>query len=775
MSNAAEPSADGRRGQRAARWGWGIGGLALAGVALVITFVLSFGSTGESFYEREFAWLFWINVAIATLLLGVVGYVVTRLVGRARAGRFGSRLLIKLAGILALVGVLPGAVIYTLSWQFAERSIASWFDVRVAQALDAGVALGRGTLDTLKADLVAKARVAAARLAEQPGAPSPLVLERLREQLGVEELSLVTEGGQTLVATTTARRADLAADRPPPALLRQAREAAVASQIDGLEEGSAGARIRVLAAVPNNEIALRATEGRFLWLTQPLPPALAANALAVQAAYSEYQQRALAREALRRMYLGTLTLALVLAVFGGVLLAIVLGNQITRPLLLLADGVREVAAGNLQARPVFPSADELGGLTRSFAAMTQQVADARSQVERGIVQLEAARTRLQTILDNLTPGVIVLDREGRIDTANPGATRILRLGAGELSGRPLAEAMPQGGFAQAVLARFEVLASSPEAAEHERWQDSFTLEGGAGGGATLLVRGAQLPGQARLLVFDDITDIVSAQRAQAWGEVARRLAHEIKNPLTPIQLSAERLQLKLEPRLQGADQAMLVRSVATIVDQVEALKRLVDEFRDYARLPSAQPLPLALNGLVADVLGLYGQDQEQQRLGAQLAEGLPDILGDATQLRQVVHNLVQNALESVGDRPEGRVTLRTEAARDDTGQPTAVRLVVEDNGPGFDAAVLQRAFEPYMTTKPRGTGLGLAMVKKIADEHRARVALRNRRADEHPDSAVIGARVSISFFALAPAAAQVVSAPARPEPQRQPPTPSGQT
>jgi nitrogen fixation/metabolism regulation signal transduction histidine kinase len=225
MNASFEPAeGGGRRGRGAGRWGWVVGVLALAGVVLVITFVLSFGSTGESFYEREFAWLFWINVAIAALLLGVVGYVVARLVTRVRAGRFGSRLLIKLAGILTLVGVLPGAVVYTVSWQFAERSIASWFDVRVAQALDAGVALGRDTLDTLKSDLAGKARVAAARLAEQGSASGPLALERLREQLGVEELALVDEGGQWLLSSA-ARRGELAIERPPAMLLRQARAA----------------------------------------------------------------------------------------------------------------------------------------------------------------------------------------------------------------------------------------------------------------------------------------------------------------------------------------------------------------------------------------------------------------------------------------------------------------------------------------------------------------------------------------------------------------------
>jgi nitrogen fixation/metabolism regulation signal transduction histidine kinase len=270
-----------------------------------------------------------------------------------------------------------------------------------------------------------------------------------------------------------------------------------------------------------------------------------------------------------------------------------------------------------------------------------------------------------------------------------------------------------------------------------------------------------LPGDARLLVFDDITEVVSAQRAQAWAEVARRLAHEIKNPLTPIQLSAERLQHKLASKLEGADQVMLVRGVGVIVDQVEAMKQLVNEFRDYARLPSAQLHPLALNGLALDVASLYGQAQEQGQLTLSLGADLPDILGDAAQLRQVIHNLVQNALDAVSSREAPQVVLATEAVRGEAdGAVTAVRLSVVDNGPGFDEQVLRRAFEPYVTTKPRGTGLGLAVVKKIADEHRARVRLRNRHEGDVPDAPVTGARVSISFFALAQSPAR--DAPLRP-------------
>jgi nitrogen fixation/metabolism regulation signal transduction histidine kinase len=269
----------------------------------------------------------------------------------------------------------------------------------------------------------------------------------------------------------------------------------------------------------------------------------------------------------------------------------------------------------------------------------------------------------------------------------------------------------------------------------------------------LLVRGATLPNEARLMVFDDITEVVSAQRSAAWSEVARRLAHEIKNPLTPIQLSAERLQHKLQSKLQGHDEALLVRSVATIVNQVQSMKQLVNEFRDYARLPAAQLAPLDLNALVAEVLALYGQAQEQGLLQTQLSAGLPPIMGDATQLRQVVHNLVQNALDAVADKPSGLVRVATSAALGESGELRAVRLTVIDNGPGFAENVLQRAFEPYITTKSKGTGLGLAVVKKIADEHRATVRIANLHdagAGDGADGAVRGARVSLSFSSFMP-------------------------
>jgi nitrogen fixation/metabolism regulation signal transduction histidine kinase len=738
----------------------------VTGVAGVLGFLLSIGSTTpRGFLERHYNWLFWVNVAVAVVLALVIGVAATRLVLRVRRGKFGSRLLLKLAGILALVGMVPGVLIYTVSYEFVNRSIESWFDVRLASALEAGLNLGRGTLDALVTDVGTKTRDAAQQLADG-GTPQLLALERVREKLGARSVSLVGPNGQILLESGGDARS-LTADRPAATLLRQARTAAVASQIEGLDD-EVGAQqgqalVRALAQLPNIELRLGVGE-RYLMVVQRIPSSVVSNALAVQTASGEYQQRAIERDGLRRMYLGTLTLVLILAVFAALLLAVTLGNQLARPLLLLAEGVREVAQGDLSVKPVFASRDELGGLTRAFADMTGQLADAREQVQRSVTQLESARANLQTILDNLTAGVIVFDSAGRIDTVNPGATRILRLPLSAYAGRLLSDVPQLNEFGRSVAQRFEQYSpvhpgESAEANEPDHWQDAFELQTDPSHEPlTLLVRGAPMPGQARLLVFDDISEVVSAQRSAAWSEVARRLAHEIKNPLTPIQLSAERLQHKLEAKLEGTDQAMLVRSVATIVNQVQAMKQLVNEFRDYARLPSAQLKPLDLNALVGEVLSLYAPQQESGHLHAELAAQLPAIKGDATQLRQVIHNLVQNALDAVQERADGQVWVRTSLTRNEAGLPRSVRLRIVDNGHGFADKVLKRAFEPYVTTKSKGTGLGLAVVKKIADEHGARVGLVNLHPQDadpaDPAAPVIGAQVSISFSNLAPPAAE---------------------
>jgi nitrogen fixation/metabolism regulation signal transduction histidine kinase len=486
-------------------------------------------------------------------------------------------------------------------------------------------------------------------------------------------------------------------------------------------------------------------------VTRALPPNLVANALAVEKANREYQELALGREGLKRMYIGTLTLSLFLAVFGAVLLAVFLGDQIARPLLMLAEGVSQVAAGDLTPKLAMEGNDELVGLTRAFASMTEQVADARQAVQLSMAQVDAARANLQTILDNLTAGVIVMDAQGLIRSFNPGAARILNASLEDFEGKSLADIDGLGEFAAAVQSQFDDFLTQRTEQELDHWQRSFELGSGSNASQgpfdrtlTLVARGAALPANARLLVFDDISDIVSAQRAQAWGEVARRLAHEIKNPLTPIQLSAERLEMKLTGKLATADQAILTKSVKTIVDQVDAMKRLVNDFRDYARLPAAELKPLDLNALVTDVLNLYDSDHLVVPVRLDLDSKCPMVMGDAQQLRQVIHNLLQNAQDAsesdkVKEIEDRSVVIRTQNQR----AAKRVRLSVLDCGGGFPDHILKRAFEPYVTTKSKGTGLGLAVVKKIADEHASRIDIVNRIVE----GVVVGAQVSLSLAA----------------------------
>jgi len=657
------------------------------------------------------------------------------------------------------VGFIPGLLIYVVSYQFVSRSIESWFDVKVEGALDAGLNLGRSTLDALAQDLANKTRAAANQLAEVPDTSAALALDRMREPLSANDVILWTGTGQ-VVASAGQSRMLLSPERPTAQQVRTVRAQRSMAVIEGLEDASPGAvsqaRIKALAVVPGPGLGLLA-EPRVLQVTQSLPPTLVANAMAVQEAYREYQERALARDGLRRMYIGTLTLSLFLAVFGAIFLAVLLGNSLARPLLLLAAGVREVAAGDLSPKPVLLGKDELGGLTRSFAEMTQQLADARAAVEQSMGQVNAARAHLQTILDNLTAGVIVLDEQGRIETANPGATRILRFPLAAYEGRQLSELPGLETFGAAVQNQFDDYMQDRLQHGLDHWQQSFELNAGPSGGPskgdtlTLVARGAEMPSDepgrsSRLLVFDDISEIVSAQRAQAWGEVARRLAHEIKNPLTPIQLSAERLAHKLGDKVGESERALLHKSVRTIVDQVDAMKRLVNEFRDYARLPAADLKPIDLNQVVGDVLHLYVREGESgvgshAPVRAELDPACPKILGDAQQLRQVIHNLLQNAQDATEGAVKREVMIRTQWNESNR----RVRLVVQDTGPGFPEHILKRAFEPYVTTKDKGTGLGLAVVKKIADEHGARIDVKNRLED----GVVAGAQVSLSFAVAA--------------------------
>jgi nitrogen fixation/metabolism regulation signal transduction histidine kinase len=739
-------------------------------VAAILLFVLASASANSAFFDQHYPWLLGLNALIAVALLVLVVLLLVRLYKRHKRGKFGSKLMARLVLLFAIIGILPGVVIYLVSVQFVSRSIESWFDVRVESALESGLNLGRTALDSSLSDLSAKARNMALELSDITDSAQITRLSRLRDPNQMQEALIISSNGR-VIASAGNEIGTLVSDLPTPPMLQQARISRGYAAIEGGDDfrreaksssDASNLRLRVIVAIPNSGSALSLhNEARFLQLLQPVPTQLATNAEALRVAYSEYQERALARTGLRKIYIVTLTLTLLLAIFGAIVSAFLIATDLAKPLLLLAEGTKAVAEGNLSPRPIVTTSDELGTLTQSFNTMTRQLSDARATVEKNRLELETAKAYLESVLANMSAGVMVLDGQFKLVTCNESVQRILQHDCSQYRGKPLSAVNALGPFAQVVTTAFSqqnAQSATGEAGDGNlHWQKQIEIprnaNDGTEGDITLLARGSRLPvesGTGYVVVFDDISDVISAQRSIAWGEVARRLAHEIKNPLTPIQLSAERLQMKLENKLAPSDATMLTKGTVTIVNQVAAMKRMVDDFREYARTPPAVLSPLDLNALIEEILGLYVTGDERDIIHAKLTPNLPHVMGDATQLRQVVHNLLQNAQDAILERGSNasspHIDVATEAIRyqgSDGDVRTAVRLSIIDNGPGFSPKILARAFEPYVTSKARGTGLGLAMVKKIIEEHGGRIDIQNRRHEN-------GAKISILLLKLSP-------------------------
>lgn len=736
-------------------------------VVSILLFLLASASDNSGFFDRYYTWLLGLNATMAFLLLILVVVALGRLYARYKAGRFGSRLMARLVLLFAGIGILPGLIIFMVSVQFVSHSIESWFDVKIEAALSSGLNLGRAALDEAQAELVANAQTVAATLSGQSDIGAQLVLSQtITDSNGMQSVMLLDADGRLVASASEDRRADLTPDLPSPQMLRQAAmPGGYARPEGGIEldfreagddepnalDAATGLRLRVVLAVPEPPGAAP----RYLQMMQAVPVNLASNAEVLRSAFSEYRQRSVAREGLQRMYIETLTLTLLLAIFGAIGSAVLIAGNLAQPLLVLAEGTKAVAEGDLSPRPIVETDDELGTLTQSFNAMTGQLFEARSAVERNRAALQSAKAHLESVLANMSAGVLVLDAEGTVVNSNDAACRILQMEHCNLTG-PLHRIEGLETFANAVTRAFSAQSAQSAAGstrQRTHWQQQIEIpRPGEDHDTTLLARGSRLPvgaGSGFIVVFDDISDVISAQRSVAWGEVARRLAHEIKNPLTPIQLSAERLQMKLEDRLEPGDAALLARATSTIVNQVDAMKRMVDDFRDYARTPPAVLEPLDLNALIEEILSLYLAEDASDIIHAALAPNLPRVMGDPTQLRQVIHNLLQNAQDALADRdpdaPPPRIDVATEIIHytgADGAAGIAVRLAILDNGPGFAPKILARAFEPYVTSKARGTGLGLPMVKKIIDEHGGRIDIQNR-----PDGS--GASVFILLLKLA--------------------------
>ena len=678
------------------------------GIALIG--LLFRASSNNAFFSEHYPWLFAVGVALTVGLLALIGYQIYSLWKKLKNRVFGAKLALRLMAVFALMAVIPGGLVYTISVQFLNRSIDSWFDVPVDKAFEGALNLGKAALESSLNELARKGREASFRYAETSG-DEAAALADLRARFGFEEMTLIAADGKLVAMAAVGGRARLFNDKPTLAEAKEALQKAHVKAAESLSDRVLYLRV-VLPVAPRS-----ALEAPFvLQVVQAAPKNIAADAQSVEAGVRDYQQLGLQRQGLKQLFELTLTLAMLLTLFSAISLSFLLSERLSEPLSALAESTRAIAKGDFSKLNPVKSRDEFGVLTQSFNTMTRQLAEASEVVARKQQELEHGKTYLESILGNLTSGVLTLDERLYVKTINRNAEEMLGLTHQALRGSKLPE---WGTNFPATASLVEDLCAQLAIPRDKPWERQLNHEG-PNGTRTLLVRGTKLPAtidSGFVLVFDDITSLIQAQRNAAWGEVARRLAHEIKNPLTPIQLSAERLQHKLSAKLLPEDREILARSTQTIVAQVGALKGMVDDFSLYSRSSRLVAAEVSLNELIRDVLILY--ESMGASIDLNLAKDLPVILADASLLRQVLHNLVQNALDAMTGIDGARLKIETGVI--DAG----VKLVVEDNGGGVRDGMLTRIFEPYVTTKPKGTGLGLAIVKKIIDEHGGAVSIAN--------------------------------------------------
>lgn len=688
-----------------------------AGVGAVMLFLLATAGANTEFFERKYRLLLGINIAFVLFLMVIVGFLLWRFRRRLKSGVFGSRLALRLMLVFSLMAILPGVLVYAVSVQFLEKSIESWFDVKVDRALEGGLSLGQTMLENLLGELQKKAQATALILSE-PSSQPLLVLNELLLQSQIEEATLFNQDGKVIAFSSESNLA-LFPEMPNAMVLRHIRIQKAYSAVESIVDK--GLYLRVVA--PVNVLSLK-EDIRVLQFLQPVPVQLARDAERVQAGYRDYQELSLSRQGLTRLYSVTLTLALLLSLFSALAAASLLSERLSAPLGMLAEGTRAIAQGDYSRRHLVQSRDELGVLTESFNLMTQQLEEAQATAQHNQQEVESARAHLESILANLSSGVLVFDDQLVLSKANRSAEQILQIPMISLDGSIIEGCVSNEPQLDTLIAEIREGFNSGETGV---WQRQLTRSGD-GKNQVLLLRGTRLPkisGGGGVVVFDDITNLLQVQRAVAWGEVARRLAHEIKNPLTPIQLSAERVQHKLINKLDVEDAKILRRSTETIVNQVEALKRMVNEFNQYARIPELELSQLDFNRLVREVLLMYEaasmatDNSKHIQVKPALADDLPVVKGDAAQLRQVLHNLLQNAQDALVDTSEPVIEVRTEMVHG------GVQLSVRDNGCGFSDEIRARVFEPYVTTKSKGTGLGLPIVKKIVEEHEGLIHIEN--------------------------------------------------
>lgn len=676
-------------------------------IGALLLYLLSSASANTDLFLRNYYSLLSLTSLLTGGLTLLVGYQLWQLRRKLKAKVYGAKLTLRLAIFFSLIAVLPGLLVYAVSVQFLDKSIESWFDVRVEKALEGGLNLGRSALETSLQELNKKAQLVSLQLGNLQPEQQISALSRIADKVAAQATLFNLDGHPLNPADSKTKN-----NIPEEKAFNLALQNGQLSMVDTQRDNSL--ILRVLVTV--NPIH-RTDTRKILQLIQPVPQALSVDAETVQEVYRDYQELSLSRVGLKRLYGVALTLSLLIVLLSAVSAAFFLSARLSEPLAALAEGTRAVAQGNFSGKYPIQSTDELGALTGLFNQMTAQLSDAKKLSEWQQSQVEKTKAYLESVLTHLSSGVLVVDEQLRLRSANTSAEQILGVVLMEMRGVSLLSLMQQHNLLKPFI--FAILQAF-EDTKHNEWQRQIERQS-KNGNQILLLRGTRLVSTAEagyVVVFDDITHLLQAERQAAWGEVARRLAHEIKNPLTPIQLSAERLQYKLNAKLDESDARLLQRATQTIVSQVAAMKNMVTEFADYARAPAAKLSSLDMHQLLHEVLGLY--EANSSPITQQLEATQTLINGDATRLRQVIHNLLHNAHDALQNVEHREIILKTE------NLPGKFKLSVLDNGSGFSEQVLARAFEPYMTTKDKGTGLGLPIVKKIVEEHGGSIHIENR-------------------------------------------------
>ena len=693
--------------------------IASAILGSVLLYLLSSSSANSEVFSTGYYVLLGLTGLFALGLTGFVVYQLIRLRNKLRNKVFGAKLTLRLLVFFTLIAILPGVLVYVVSINFLGKSIESWFDVRVEKALEGGLNLGRSGLDNSLKELTKKTQFIALLMAEKQPGQYQRALDQLIDVKVAQEAALFTAKGNVVAFSSTSNA--LLPEMPDGDLLRSTLNKGEYAVIDTLP--NKGLTLRALVSVNSNT----QTGAQYvLQFTQPVPKQVETDAETVQTVYRDYQELTLSRLGLKRLYAITLTLSLLVVLLTAVSAAFFISGRLGASLEALAEGTRAVAQGDFTGQYPIQSSDELGALTGLFNQMTQQLSDAKIASELQQRQVERAKEYLESVLTHLSSGVLGLDDELRLRSANTSAEQILAAPLHEMRRMSLSQIAEKYSLLRPLC--HTIMEAFGEATNCE-WQRQIERLSKTGN-QILLMRGTRLPrgGESGyVVVFDDISHLLQAERQAAWGEVARRLAHEIRNPLTPIQLSAERLQHKLSDKLDADSAQLLQRATQTIVSQVTAMKNMVSDFANYARGPTSKLSHLDVHKLIKEVLDLY--EANAITIVPRLEAVRSEINCDATRLRQVFHNLLQNAQDALQGVAQPQITLHTET------QGEEIHLYVEDNGAGFPESVLSRAFEPYMTTKTKGTGLGLAIVKKIVEEHGGHITIENNENG--------GARISI--------------------------------